>query len=81
MITLDGVKFLILADCLCVNACMRFVLCIHFLTEEYLEIENYGDENVRWSLSSFAPPYVKVSRYLLKSVFKINNMKFSKVLV
>ncbi|XP_066480532.1 centrosomal protein of 192 kDa [Tiliqua scincoides] len=28
-------------------------------SEKYLEIENNGDENVRWFLSSFAPPYVK----------------------
>nr|XP_008106918.1 PREDICTED: centrosomal protein of 192 kDa isoform X1 [Anolis carolinensis] len=27
--------------------------------EKYLEIENNGDENVKWFLSSFAPPYVK----------------------
>ncbi|KAJ7411249.1 hypothetical protein BTVI_50513 [Pitangus sulphuratus] len=27
--------------------------------ESYLEIENKGDENVKWNLSSFAPPYVK----------------------
>uniref|UniRef100_A0A8C2T8Z7 Centrosomal protein 192 n=1 Tax=Coturnix japonica TaxID=93934 RepID=A0A8C2T8Z7_COTJA len=28
-------------------------------TESYLEMENKGDENVRWNLSSFTPPYVK----------------------
>ncbi|XP_065609671.1 centrosomal protein of 192 kDa [Cyrtonyx montezumae] len=28
-------------------------------TESYLEMENRGDENVRWNLSSFTPPYVK----------------------
>ncbi|XP_053103437.1 centrosomal protein of 192 kDa isoform X2 [Hemicordylus capensis] len=28
-------------------------------SEKCLEIENDGDENVRWYLSSFAPPYVK----------------------
>ncbi|XP_072854876.2 centrosomal protein of 192 kDa isoform X1 [Pogona vitticeps] len=28
-------------------------------SEKYLEIENNGDENVKWFLSSFAPPYVK----------------------
>ncbi|XP_009975880.1 PREDICTED: centrosomal protein of 192 kDa-like, partial [Tauraco erythrolophus] len=28
-------------------------------SESYLEIENKGDENVKWHLSSFAPPYVK----------------------
>ncbi|XP_008940769.1 PREDICTED: centrosomal protein of 192 kDa-like, partial [Merops nubicus] len=28
-------------------------------SESYLEMENKGDENVRWHLSSFAPPYVK----------------------
>nr|XP_060628711.1 centrosomal protein of 192 kDa [Anolis sagrei ordinatus] len=27
--------------------------------EKYLEIENNGDENVKWFLASFAPPYVK----------------------
>ncbi|XP_061450712.1 centrosomal protein of 192 kDa [Rhineura floridana] len=29
------------------------------ISEKYLEIENNGDENVKWLLSSFAPPYVK----------------------
>ncbi|XP_054670159.1 centrosomal protein of 192 kDa [Grus americana] len=28
-------------------------------SESYLEMENKGDENVKWHLSSFAPPYVK----------------------
>uniref|UniRef100_A0A669PMN8 Centrosomal protein 192 n=1 Tax=Phasianus colchicus TaxID=9054 RepID=A0A669PMN8_PHACC len=28
-------------------------------TESYLEMENKGDESVRWNLSSFTPPYVK----------------------
>ncbi|XP_069634681.1 centrosomal protein of 192 kDa [Haliaeetus albicilla] len=28
-------------------------------SENYLEMENKGDENVKWHLSSFAPPYVK----------------------
>ncbi|XP_021243334.1 centrosomal protein of 192 kDa isoform X2 [Numida meleagris] len=28
-------------------------------TESYLEMENKGDENVRWNLSSFTPPYVR----------------------
>ncbi|XP_061851976.1 centrosomal protein of 192 kDa isoform X2 [Colius striatus] len=28
-------------------------------SESYLEMENKGDENVKWCLSSFAPPYVK----------------------
>ncbi|NWH62393.1 CE192 protein, partial [Geococcyx californianus] len=28
-------------------------------SESYLEMENKGDENVKWFLSSFAPPYVK----------------------
>ncbi|XP_074058182.1 centrosomal protein of 192 kDa [Macrotis lagotis] len=28
-------------------------------TENFLELENYGDEEVKWNLSSFAPPYVK----------------------
>ncbi|KAJ7338662.1 hypothetical protein JRQ81_012564 [Phrynocephalus forsythii] len=28
-------------------------------SEKYLEIENNGDENVKWFLSAFAPPYVK----------------------
>ncbi|KAH0617835.1 hypothetical protein JD844_016465 [Phrynosoma platyrhinos] len=28
-------------------------------SEKYLEIENNGDENLKWLLSSFAPPYVK----------------------
>ncbi|XP_069709348.1 centrosomal protein of 192 kDa [Phaenicophaeus curvirostris] len=28
-------------------------------SESYVEMENKGDENVRWLLSSFAPPYVK----------------------
>ncbi|XP_051628521.1 centrosomal protein of 192 kDa [Manacus candei] len=28
-------------------------------SERYLEMENKGDENVKWNLSSFAPPYVK----------------------
>ncbi|XP_064299129.1 centrosomal protein of 192 kDa isoform X1 [Phalacrocorax carbo] len=28
-------------------------------SESYLEMENKGDENVKWNLSSFAPPYVK----------------------
>uniref|UniRef100_A0A8C8RAC5 Centrosomal protein 192 n=1 Tax=Pelusios castaneus TaxID=367368 RepID=A0A8C8RAC5_9SAUR len=28
-------------------------------SENYLEIENHGDEAVKWYLSSFAPPYVK----------------------
>ncbi|XP_019380490.1 PREDICTED: centrosomal protein of 192 kDa isoform X2 [Gavialis gangeticus] len=28
-------------------------------SENYLEIENNGDEDVKWCLSSFAPPYVK----------------------
>ncbi|XP_032038549.1 centrosomal protein of 192 kDa isoform X1 [Aythya fuligula] len=28
-------------------------------SESYLEMENKGDENVRWNLSSFTPPYVK----------------------
>nr|XP_009937233.1 PREDICTED: LOW QUALITY PROTEIN: centrosomal protein of 192 kDa [Opisthocomus hoazin] len=28
-------------------------------SECYLEMENKGDENVKWHLSSFAPPYVK----------------------
>ncbi|KAF7245257.1 hypothetical protein EYD10_08626 [Varanus komodoensis] len=27
--------------------------------EKYIEIENNGDENVKWILSSFAPTYVK----------------------
>ncbi|XP_062424097.1 centrosomal protein of 192 kDa [Rhea pennata] len=28
-------------------------------SESYLEMENKGDENLKWHLSSFAPPYVK----------------------
>ncbi|NWU09012.1 CE192 protein, partial [Cephalopterus ornatus] len=28
-------------------------------SKSYLEMENKGDENVKWNLSSFAPPYVK----------------------
>ncbi|KFO97386.1 Centrosomal protein of 192 kDa, partial [Calypte anna] len=28
-------------------------------SENYLEMENKGDENVKWHLSSFAPPYIK----------------------
>ncbi|KAM6349490.1 centrosomal protein of 192 kDa [Podargus strigoides] len=28
-------------------------------SERYLEMENKGDENVKWHLLSFAPPYVK----------------------
>ncbi|KAK9403425.1 putative centrosomal protein [Crotalus adamanteus] len=28
-------------------------------SEKYLEIENNGDENLKWFLTSFAPPYVK----------------------
>ncbi|XP_053915689.1 centrosomal protein of 192 kDa isoform X2 [Cuculus canorus] len=28
-------------------------------SESYVEMENKGDENVKWHLSSFAPPYVK----------------------
>ncbi|XP_054046587.1 centrosomal protein of 192 kDa isoform X1 [Rissa tridactyla] len=28
-------------------------------SESYLEMENKGDENVKWNLSSLAPPYVK----------------------
>ncbi|XP_039425496.1 centrosomal protein of 192 kDa [Corvus cornix cornix] len=28
-------------------------------SESYLEMENEGNENLKWSLSSFAPPYVK----------------------
>ncbi|NXK53938.1 CE192 protein, partial [Chauna torquata] len=28
-------------------------------SESYLEMENKGDENVKWNLSSFTPPYVK----------------------
>lgn len=32
-----------------------------FLIENYLELENHGDTEVRWHLSSLAPPYVKVS--------------------
>ncbi|XP_043364079.1 centrosomal protein of 192 kDa isoform X9 [Dermochelys coriacea] len=28
-------------------------------SENYLEIENHGNEDVKWHLSSFAPPYVK----------------------
>uniref|UniRef100_A0A8C4XM27 Centrosomal protein 192 n=1 Tax=Falco tinnunculus TaxID=100819 RepID=A0A8C4XM27_FALTI len=28
-------------------------------SESYLEMENKGDENMKWYLSSFAPPYVK----------------------
>ncbi|XP_029140120.1 centrosomal protein of 192 kDa [Protobothrops mucrosquamatus] len=28
-------------------------------SEKYLEIENNGDENLKWCLTSFAPPYVK----------------------
>ncbi|KFZ62270.1 Centrosomal protein of 192 kDa, partial [Antrostomus carolinensis] len=28
-------------------------------SESYLEMENKGDENMKWHLSSFAPPYVK----------------------
>ncbi|CAM9266010.1 unnamed protein product [Bubo scandiacus] len=28
-------------------------------SESYLEMENKGDEDVKWHLSSFAPPYVK----------------------
>ncbi|KAM6281298.1 centrosomal protein of 192 kDa [Porphyrio hochstetteri] len=28
-------------------------------SESYLEMENHGDENVKWNLTSFAPPYVK----------------------
>ncbi|XP_072462705.1 centrosomal protein of 192 kDa [Notamacropus eugenii] len=28
-------------------------------SENYLELENHGDEEVKWNLSSFAPPYVK----------------------
>ncbi|XP_066546802.1 centrosomal protein of 192 kDa isoform X2 [Amia ocellicauda] len=29
------------------------------ISEAYLEVENSGEEEVRWYLSSFAPPYVK----------------------
>ncbi|XP_064363242.1 centrosomal protein of 192 kDa isoform X2 [Dromaius novaehollandiae] len=29
-------------------------------SESYLEMENKGDENLKWHLSSFAPPYVKM---------------------
>ncbi|NXB38237.1 CE192 protein, partial [Eulacestoma nigropectus] len=28
-------------------------------SESYLEMENKGNENLKWNLSSFAPPYVK----------------------
>ncbi|XP_053252565.1 centrosomal protein of 192 kDa isoform X1 [Podarcis raffonei] len=28
-------------------------------SEKYIEIENNGDANVKWLLSSFAPPYIK----------------------
>ncbi|XP_041255152.1 centrosomal protein of 192 kDa-like [Onychostruthus taczanowskii] len=28
-------------------------------SENYLEIENKGNENLKWKLSSFAPPYIK----------------------
>ncbi|XP_038602144.1 LOW QUALITY PROTEIN: centrosomal protein of 192 kDa [Tachyglossus aculeatus] len=28
-------------------------------SESYLELENHGNEDVKWHLSSFAPPYVK----------------------
>ncbi|XP_043834192.1 centrosomal protein of 192 kDa [Dromiciops gliroides] len=28
-------------------------------SESYLELENHGDEEVKWNLSSFVPPYVK----------------------
>uniref|UniRef100_A0A8C3KTW0 Centrosomal protein 192 n=1 Tax=Chrysolophus pictus TaxID=9089 RepID=A0A8C3KTW0_CHRPC len=34
------------------------------VSESYLEMENKGDESVRWNLSSFTPPYVKVSECL-----------------
>lgn len=39
---------------------MLYLSDVSFL-ESYLEMENKGDENVKWHLSSFAPPYVKVS--------------------
>lgn len=32
-----------------------------FFSENYLELENCGPTDVKWHLSSFAPPYVKVS--------------------
>ena len=36
--------------------------CAFFLfSENYVELENCGPTDVKWHLSSFAPPYVKVS--------------------
>ena len=43
-----------------------------FLIGNYLELENHGDTEVRWHLSSLAPPYVKVSdNYLEYTHFNV----------
>lgn len=36
------------------------------LLGNHLELENHGDTQVRWYLSSLAPPYVKVSANCLE---------------
>lgn len=44
----------------------EFELLNVFLLGSYLELENHGDTEVRWHLSSLAPPYVKVSNNCLR---------------
>lgn len=45
------------------------------LIEKFLELENHGNTEVKWHLSSLAPPYVKVSNNYLNIfvlIFKLN---------
>lgn len=43
----------------CCSVCETQTLCCSCAAEAQLEVQN-GEEEVRWYLSSFAPPYVKV---------------------
>ena len=36
-----------------------------FIAETYIDLTNVSSEMLRWTISSFAPPYVKVNFYYL----------------
>lgn len=54
---------------MCERKCIFCSLTIFSIAECSLEVENNGEE-VRWYLSSFAPPYVKVSDVSLYAQIK-----------
>lgn len=47
-----------------------------FFSENYLELENCGPTNVKWHLSSFAPPYVKVSHLTVETLWAVSDPEY-----